>query len=378
MQIRLLAIAMWDFRHTTEASLDLATTFVGSEFTRFENGRHRHRSSSHSNCHLRQPRAIRTGGAVHPLAAVQRLSLLRMAEVWQLSRSAYPCGGPSGNDLRELRVDTRCTPAVLRHHPDEPTNLGDCEMAREVFTAAGDRASAARVVNLIGVANAMAGDFEAAETNFEDALRTFEEVGDHRGVADQLLNLGNIMEEEPEQMISYYRQSLQAAMEIGDRSKIAHAFNNIGVTLEENGDLAGALETHETALAYWTDLGETRNVATVLFNIGQVLHKQESLDLARTKYEESLQMSREAGDSSNVAEVLSHLGGLYMDQGDLDGAKVTLDEALALYRDLEERTEEARVLRSLGGLLDRRGDEAGAQRLYEQAAAIEREIEDKN
>ena len=28
------------------------------------------------------------------------------------------------SELRELRVDTRCTPAVLRHHPDEPTNLG--------------------------------------------------------------------------------------------------------------------------------------------------------------------------------------------------------------------------------------------------------------
>ena len=87
-------------RHTTEASLGwrgcLPAASSRASRTRVTGAGH----LAHSNCQLRQPRAIRTDGAVHPLAAVQRLSPLRMAAVWQLSRSAYPCEGPSGNGLR--------------------------------------------------------------------------------------------------------------------------------------------------------------------------------------------------------------------------------------------------------------------------------------
>ena len=82
-------------RHTTEASLGLATTFVGSEYTRF----------------------------VVPQESDPALHLIGLGRAARhVSRHRHLRDKES--ELRELRVDTRCTPAVLRHHLDEPTNLG--------------------------------------------------------------------------------------------------------------------------------------------------------------------------------------------------------------------------------------------------------------
>ena len=83
--------------------------------------------------------------------------------------------------------------------------------------------------------------------------------------------------------------------ELGDRRGIARSLNNLGNVAHEQGDFASARTLYEESLAIRRELGDRRGIANSLNNLGNVAYEQDDYPAARAD-EESLAIVRELGD----------------------------------------------------------------------------------
>lgn len=250
-----------------------------------------------------------------------------------------------------------------------------CEEARAIFVEAGDRASAARAENVIALMELeKRGDLAAARKRFEEALRSFEDIGDRRDAAKMLNNLGNVEAElgNARSAHGFYERALVISREIGDRAGVARALNNLGSVLFETKDYEAARRAFSEALGLWEQFGEKRNVAKAQHNLGEVARLLGRLEEAEERQRSAVAVSREGGDQEGTAEYLLHLSRALSLRRRFADAGKRAEEALALYRSFPDRDGQARALRALAGALDGRGDKPAADKARAEAAALER------
>jgi len=165
-------------------------------------------------------------------------------------------------------------------------------------------------------------------------------------------------------------QRLYAAA--GDRSGVAEALTHAANVRFDRGDLPGAQQLYEQALATYREIGGRGAEAGVLNNIAVVLRSQGELDRARQLYEQVLVIARELGSRDAESIALNNLAGVMLRRGDLDGAAGLYQQSLAIRHELGDAAGEAYALDNLGVALRRRGDLAGARRRHDEALAIRR------
>ena len=103
-------------------------------------------------------------------------------------------------------------------------------------------------------------------------------------------------------------ESLAIRRQLGDRKGIAASLNNLGLVACDQGDYPAARALYEESLAIKRELGDRVGIANSLNNLGNVAYDQAELAFARALYEESLAIARELGDREGVARVLGNLG----------------------------------------------------------------------
>jgi tetratricopeptide (TPR) repeat protein len=110
--------------------------------------------------------------------------------------------------------------------------------------------------------------------------------------------------------------------------------NNLGLVLKDQGDLAGARDAYERALAIDEAVfgPDHPKVATDVNNLGLVLQDQGDLTGARAAFERALAIDEAVfgPDHPNVARDVNNLGLVLQDQGDLAGARTAYERALAI------------------------------------------------
>ena len=160
---------------------------------------------------------------------------------------------------------------------------------------------------------------------------------------------------------------------------IAISLHMLGSALRAQGDLAGARNALERALAIHVKaLGaeEHPDVAASLHALGGVLQAQGDLGGARNALERALAISAKVlgtEEHPDVASCFHALGHVLGAQGDLAGARNALERALAIWAKVfgtEEHPSVAICLHALGHVLGAQGDLAGARNALERALAI--------
>jgi tetratricopeptide (TPR) repeat protein len=107
-----------------------------------------------------------------------------------------------------------------------------------------------------------------------------------------------------------YEESLAQYRALGDARGIAISLNNLGIISIEQGDYTEARRLIEENLALFRALGDKRSITLSLNNLGIVAIEQGGYTEARTLYEESLALCRELGDKRVITETLIGLVGL--------------------------------------------------------------------
>lgn len=219
------------------------------------------------------------------------------------------------------------------------------------------------LLNNLGLAHKVLGQFPLAESELREAIDLFQEECDEEGetMSAQVLdvamskgNLGNLyyaqsLGEEAERCFLSAIESLKHAPEdvARDRNWLEEAgrvLNNLGSLHHDMGKHQEAESDFEEALRLRQQLEKEhpgkyrREVATTLINWGVLLMETEHFTEARAKYEAALPVIRAAAadnpirDEDRLALVLNNLGNLDFSEGDYEAVEPRYDKTIEIRR----------------------------------------------
>ena len=231
------------------------------------------------------------------------------------------------------------------------------------------RAKALRVLASLAVEQ---GDFGRGETSAQEALTLYRGLGDQKGVADSLCELGwaSLYQGDYEQAEALYEEGLAAARQSNDAWSIAFALNALSALISDRGDYERAEALWEESLALGRKLGDRQRVRAVLINMGYVTAARGDFERAGALLEEGLAMSRESKDPYTNTTALLGLGIVETRRGDHGRAKTLLEEGLVLSRKLGSMVNAAEILETLAEMAGALGDGTRAARLWGAADTL--------
>ena len=231
------------------------------------------------------------------------------------------------------------------------------------------RAKALRVLASLAVEQ---GDFGRGGTSAQEALTLYRGLGDQKGVADSLCELGwaSLYQGDYEQAEALYEEGLAAARQSNDAWSIAFALNALSALISDRGDYERAEALWEESLALGRKLGDRQRVRAVLINMGYVTAARGDFERAGALLEEGLAMSRESKDLYTNTTALLGLGIVETRRGEHGRAKMLLEEGLVLSRKLGSMVNAAEILETLAEMAGALGDGTRAARQWGAADTL--------
>jgi len=219
----------------------------------------------------------------------------------------------------------------------------------KIHETLGDKKSSANSMNNIGHIYQQQGDaniknnernnlYATALDYFNKCLKIYEEIGDKSGVATVLNNIGVIYrnkgnlsssplkkEELFKKVLEYYNKSLNLRKEIGDKKGIAICLNNLGGIYKDYIELQKedfkkeetlniVLDYYNEGLKIYEELGDKQGIATSLVNIGDVYIKQQKLQKAHEYSFKGLTIAQEIGYPANIRDAAKTLAQVFEQQ----------------------------------------------------------------
>jgi tetratricopeptide (TPR) repeat protein/DNA-binding winged helix-turn-helix (wHTH) protein len=203
--------------------------------------------------------------------------------------------------------------------PDAPSIIED---AGKTFQAIGDKRGLARVANLNGIVLQSQGNALGAKQQYEVGLSIYKNIGNRKGVADELDNLGDVLFAlgDLEGSRRSYEQSLAANEEIGNQDGVALAKGALGPVLLALGDHEGAKKSSLESLEICQRIGDRSKAAIALAGVGAALRVEGNIANAQKYGTQAVSLFNEIGDKRSAARFQLLLAELLMDQGDDAGA----------------------------------------------------------
>jgi non-specific serine/threonine protein kinase len=221
-----------------------------------------------------QPRALRAKALLR--VAVLAIRRGESRQVRPLLEESLELGDPGG--------DSEGLALLLLGHvaADEGDFAGSLplfERAAAAYRSLGDRRGVAVALNDLGVSRFMLGEYEAAATDCDEAVALSAEVGDRQATATHLvaaslplLELGREAE-----AVARIEESVQIAQELGFKQTIANALTTLAAVavrrneLERGARVLGAAEALLESIEGGWDVADRANHARVVAALGEAL-----------------------------------------------------------------------------------------------------------
>jgi len=202
---------------------------------------------------------------------------------------------------------------------------------------------------------------------YEQALAIDREIGDRRGEAVDLGNVGNCYHDlgETRRAIGLYEQALAIDRETGHRAGAADHTGNLATCQADLGETRRAIGLHERALAIDREIGYRQGEALDLLNLGDCHADLEDWEHAARYGEQAIRIADETGLAQGRNEGRVSLAKVQLLTGELDTAVTT---ALAAG---DEYPSTAAQLALIAGIARaRQRDSAAAARAFADAVTF--------
>ena len=125
----------------------------------------------------------------------------------------------------------------------------------------------------LAFAAAMRGDYERARALVEESLADYRVLGDHQGMADDLLTLGLATQGQGDlvQADALFGEALAHAREVGYKVGEAAALHRLGLAAHDRGDAQQALLLLGESLRIVKETGDVEEMAGVLDGMARVV-----------------------------------------------------------------------------------------------------------
>jgi predicted ATPase/DNA-binding XRE family transcriptional regulator len=230
----------------------------------------------------------------------------------------------------------------------------------------------ARALGAAGLLRSRHGDLDGAAEHYEASLEVSRALGDPRGVAEALNNLGNTAHSrgDLERAARLYEDSYELRVELDDPHDLAMSINNVAIAALELGDLARADGLLDKAVSLTREHQDAAGLVTTLINVGIVARRQGEHDRASAALRESLLLARDLGNERASAMALTNLGHVERAEGREQSARRDYAEGLVAFTRLGDPRGVAMCLEGLAATAAMRGDPGLAARLYGAVAAL--------
>ncbi|MEU8975282.1 tetratricopeptide repeat protein [Streptomyces monashensis] len=168
-----------------------------------------------------------------------------------------------------------------------------------------------------------------------------------------------------------------AAEHLGDQRGQADALNNLGRVLHMTGNYPSAVDAHTRAAGLFHQLSEQPGQADALNELGRVLETTGDYPYATEAHTRALALYDELDDWAGQADALINRGKIRRRTEDPAGACADLSQALALYELLGNRLGQARTLAILTQTRQATGDGVGAADAHARALTLYQELADQ-
>ncbi len=233
-----------------------------------------------------------------------------------------------------------------------------------------ERAVIASAHRTLGICYYLQGQLEEGLAELEEALRSFEGLGDEYNVANTLHDMGTIyFSVDDGKFLDYFRKALAHWSRLGMRGPLAMTLNNIGMAHYRQGRFDEALETLHRAMAESQAMGSPRPQAYAQASIGDVHRARGDHGPAQRSYEQALVLAEQAGEGFLVTYLVDALGNVQRVLGNYEKAEELLGQAMERGYEHASDYEVAVVGISQGILLHVRGKDDEALKLLLRVVA---------
>jgi tetratricopeptide (TPR) repeat protein/transcriptional regulator with XRE-family HTH domain len=258
------------------------------------------------------------------------------------------------------------------------SRIGDIPQSKQmqgralaIYRELGDKRGAARVLIELGIAQRVAGDAECL-AGFTEALDLYRELGDLRGQAAALTELGSMRWQigpipEAERNLL---EALRIYRELGNRQGETAALLYLGNVQLAGGALAAAMESLREAEAIGTDLGQPVLVANSLLYRGDVQRAAGLAEEARDCVSRALEVYTGLSHHQGIATALAYLGETLTLAGEHGPADEHFRQALDVFDKLGDPQGKSEALNSYAGLARAVGDPELARARYAEGLRL--------
>lgn len=195
-----------------------------------------------------------------------------------------------------------------------------------------------------------------------DALRT---MGDRRGSEGDLTGAREL-----------YQQALAKLSKLGEHEKTGVVLNNMAITYENQGQTDEAEKLFRQAAQTWREGGDSLNEAVALGNIADIFMMRGQLRRAEAHYEDARKRLETSG-TGYVAYELYSIASIRLYEGDVAGAKDYAVPALTMAQERHDSADVARASSVIGDILAAQGDLPRAVQNYQKALALWQQLGQK-
>jgi predicted ATPase len=225
------------------------------------------------------------------------------------------------------------------------------------------------------------GEYDRAETLWQESLALYRELGDIRGIASSLEGIGEIGRRKGNNiaaLISQLEECLALYKEAGDLEAIARSLFSLADSVSSQRDYRRGYTLFEESLTIYRELRNKRGIANCLMQSALFLFFGAQGDQATVhkRLEESLAIYRELGDKNGMGYCCWVAGWAAFRQGDTIRAHDLIEQCLALCREMGSRWQLCWTLAYLGRIKAHQGDFAGARTLLGESLVEAHTLDD--
>ncbi|ADV68755.1 diguanylate cyclase and metal dependent phosphohydrolase [Deinococcus maricopensis DSM 21211] len=255
--------------------------------------------------------------------------------------------------------------------------LHTLEQALPLWERLGDLRGLANGLTNVGNINIDLGEYHAAAEGLARAYRIYQvDLQDLNGEAKVLLSLADMHQRQGnvDEAIRINQDALTATEHGGNLLLRATTTLNLGSNLLTAGRHAEAAPHLAEALRLSRHIGYREGELFTLDSLG-TLHEQEGdVDAARTAHEAALSLALEIGHAAGELNATRQLGRLDLLAGQVDTARAHLERSLHLAEEMQAPREQAEAHQLLAEVLERTGALAEAITHLRASHRIEREL----
>jgi predicted ATPase len=222
------------------------------------------------------------------------------------------------------------------------------------------------------------GRYDAAAGYYAESLGLLRGLGDARGVANSLINLGQAAFKRGKvaEATVLTKEALALHRGLHNAIGIGVALNNLAEIALLQSRYADAETLAREGLALYHELGDERGIGWALHRLGTVAAYRGDSAQAGQLYRESMLAFEKLKNQADMVWLLFDLGELARQQGDLSQAEAAYQECLAYAEAAGNTQAVAAALNGAANLAHARGDDSRATTWCERAIAIQRELRD--